>query len=210
LTLIGASLFAPVISLWQRHCVCVFFTVKLQHYAKNLSDAMSEQQNSNSEKILLEHEAAKLFMRWYEHDFGKPIRHIWHNQPIKPDVSCQLEGERLDIEVAHLYGSEQEAMQILGRALSDRTRQELRDLAMVADPHSRLLNALNRILTNKSLKHYKSQRVWLVIRNAHPAWGADEIKALQHRINVPVDHPFEQIWIVGDFLGESGIVQLYP
>lgn len=171
---------------------------------------MSEHQISEHEKILLEHEAAKLFMRWYEHDSGKPIRHIWHNQPIKPDVSCQLEGDRLDIEVAHLYGSEQEAMQILGRALSERTRQELRDLEMVADPHSRLLDALNRILINKSLKHYKSTRVWLVIRNAHPAWSAEEIRALQHRIAVPDDHPFEQIWMVGDFLGESGIVQLYP
>lgn len=176
---------------------------------------MAEHYTSEQEKILLEHEAARLFMRWYEHDSGKPIRHIWHNQPIKPDVSCQLEGKKLDIEVAHLYGSEQEAMQILGRALSDRTRQELReqelrDREKVSGPHSRLLDALNRILTNKSVKHYQSQRVWLVIRNAHPAWRKDDIMALQHCIAVPVNHPFEEVWIVGDFLGESGIVQLYP
>lgn len=125
-------------------------------------------------------------------------------------MSCELGGERLDLEVAHLYGSEQEAMQILGRELSDRTRQELRELDLVADPHSRLLDALNRILTQKSLKHYQSKRVWLVIRNAHPAWRAPEIKALQHYITVPPHHPFEQIWMVGDMLGESGIVQLFP
>lgn len=167
-------------------------------------------QDSESEKIQLEHEAAKLFMRWYEHDTGKHIRHIWHNRPIKPDVSCQFEGGRLDIEVAHLYGSEEEAMQILGRELGERTRQELLDLEDVTDPHTRLLDALNCILTSKSLKHYKTKRVWLVIRNAHPAWSADEIKELQHCIDVPDDHPFEQIWMVGDFAGESGIVQLYP
>lgn len=171
---------------------------------------MSDIKSSDQEKIQLEHDAAKLFMRWYERNTGKHIRHIWHNQPIKPDVSCEYEGERLDIEVAHLYGSEQEAMQILGRHLSDRTRQELRELEKVTDPHERLLNALNRILVNKSTKTYKTARVWLVIRNAHPAWTADEIKQLQHCIDVPDKHPFEQIWMVGNFSGSSGIVQLYP
>lgn len=165
---------------------------------------------SEHEKIDLEHQAAKLFMRWYERNTGQEIRHIWHNRPIKPDVSCQFEGGRLDLEVAHLYGSEQEAMQILGRELSDVTLAALRALENVADPHARLLKALNRILENKSHKQYKTQRVWLVIRNAHPAWGADEIKALQHHIDVPANHPFEQIWMVGDFEGRSGIVQLYP
>ncbi|MCW8944627.1 MAG: hypothetical protein OQL27_07615 [Sedimenticola sp.] len=171
---------------------------------------MSSMQSSEHEKIQLEHQAAKLFMRWYEQNTGKKIRHIWHNRPIKPDVSCKFEGDRLDLEVAHLYGSEQEAMQILGRELSDITLEALRDLETVPDPHARLLKALNRILENKSHKHYKTKRVWLVIRNAHPAWGAAEIKALQHHIDVPGSHPFEQIWMVGDFEGKSGIVQLYP
>lgn len=165
---------------------------------------------SDAEKIQLEHEAARLFMRWYENNTGHHIRHIWHNEPDRPDVSCKLEGQRLDLEVAHLYGSEQEAMQILGRELSERTRQELRLLTALTDTHARLLNALNKILHNKSLKHYQSERVWLIIRNAHPAWGTNEIKSLQHHIHVPPENPFEQVWIVGDFEGKSGIVQLFP
>lgn len=171
---------------------------------------MPDKQTSKQEKIELEHQAAKIFMHWYEKNTGEPIRHIWHNQPIKPDVSCQFEGERLDIEIAHLYGSEQEAMKFLGRELSDQTRLELQKLELETDPHDRLLNALNRILNNKSFKHYKTERVWLVIRNAHPAWYSDDIKLLQYQINVPARHPFEQIWIVGDFEGRSGIVKLYP
>lgn len=171
---------------------------------------MTEQHASETEKIRLEHQAAKIFMHWYEHDTGKHIRHIWHNKPIKPDVSCMFEGERLDIEVAHLYGSEQEAMQILGRNLSDLTRSALAELAQFDDPHERLLSALNRILTNKAGKHYNTKRVWLVIRNAHPAWNRDEIQSLQHCIDVPAHHPFEQIWMVGDISGDSGIIQLYP
>jgi hypothetical protein len=165
---------------------------------------------SEHEKITLEHQAAKLFMRWFEHDTGKPIRHLWHNRPNKPDVSCRFEGNRLDLEVAHLYGSELEAMQILGRELSEPTRLELQQLEQNTRPNARLLTALNRILINKSNKTYTTKRVWLIIRNAHPAWGKNQILALQNVISIPNRHPFEQIWIVGDWQGKSGIVQLYP
>ncbi|GGD59671.1 hypothetical protein [Lacimicrobium alkaliphilum] len=171
---------------------------------------MKHTQSSESEKIALEHEAARLFMRWYEHKTGEIIRHIWHNRPRKPDVSCFLNGERLDLEIAHVYGSEKEAMKILGRELDEKTRQELKELDQYTDAHQRLLKSLNRILANKSVKRYKTHRVWLVLRNAHPAWTAEEIQSLQHHIDVPDQHPFEQIWIVGDMQGESGIVQLFP
>ncbi len=166
--------------------------------------------SSEEEKQKLEHEAAKLFMRWYEKTTGQVIRHIWHNRPQKPDVSCYLDGQRLDLEIAHLYGSEQEAMQILGREIDQRTRQELLLQERCENPDDRLLKALNRILANKARKHYQSQRVWLVIRNAHPAWTAPQIQAMRSHIEVPPAHPFEQIWMVGDMKGESGIVRLYP
>lgn len=171
---------------------------------------MTEYESSSAEKRHLEHEAAKLFMRHYEKNTGHQIRHIWHNEPSRPDVSCILEDSRLDLEIAHLYGSEQEAMQILDRSLSEKTREELREQACCSDVHQRLLNALNRILMNKAQKTYNSKRVWLVIRNAHPAWTAENIMLLQHQINIPFEHPFEQVWIVADLKGKSGIVQLFP
>jgi len=165
--------------------------------------------NSEQEKIELEHLAAKLFMRCYERNTGKHIRHIWHNDPIRPDVSCMLEGERLDIEIAHLYGSEEEAMAILGRNLTEKTRATLHTLK--DEPaEERLLQSLNRILENKAGKHYETKRVWLVIRNTHSAWRQEDIKALEHRIIMPVPHAFEKVWILGDIEGISGIVRLYP
>lgn len=166
--------------------------------------------SSEQEKMALEHQAAKIFMAAYEHDSGLEIRHLWHNRPSKPDVSCRLEGKRLDMEIAHLYGTELEAKQILGRDLNEGTCLELRNLDIVTQPDERLLKALNRILANKSQKQYRSQRVWLVIRNAHPAWDRAQIEALRDKIDVPPTHPFEQIWMVGDWAGESGIVQLFP
>ncbi|MEP3350787.1 MAG: hypothetical protein ABJN96_12665 [Marinomonas sp.] len=165
--------------------------------------------HSEEEKIALEHDAAKLFMRCYERNTGKPIRHIWHNDPMRPDVSCLFEGERLDIEIAHLYGSEEEAMEVLGRDLSEKTKQILAQLK--EEPaDERLLKSLNRILENKSSKRYKTERVWLVIRNTHPAWKQEDIKALEHLITMPEPHVFEKVWILGDIEGKSGIVRIYP
>lgn len=165
--------------------------------------------NSEQEKIELEHQAAKLFMRCYENNTGKHIRHIWHNDPIRPDVSCMLEGERLDLEIAHLYGSEEEAMELLGRDLSPATRGVLRTLKN-EPADERLLRALNKILENKASKRYETHRVWLVIRNTHPAWTQSDIKALEHCITMPIPHAFEKVWILGDIEGKSGIVRLYP
>ncbi len=165
---------------------------------------------SDREKIHLEHEAAKLFMRRFEAKTGLKIRDIIHNQPAKPDVSCHLEGEILDLEVAHVYGSENEAMQILGHYIDKDTSVELKQLQTIRGANNRLLSALNRILYNKAKKNYQTDRVWLVLRNAHPAWTAKEIKQLRPDIVIPSNHPFEQIWIIGDFAGSSDILRLYP
>lgn len=164
---------------------------------------------SELEKIQLEHEADRLFMRAYEKSQGVEIRHLWHNKPTKPDTSCLLEGDRLDLEIAHLYGSEVEAMTILGRDASEKTLQALRDLDKHSTSHERLIEALNRILESKSTKSYQSSRVWLIIRNMHHEWSASEIVNARNEIQVPSSHNFEQIWIVGDAKGESGIVKLY-
>ncbi|MEO9274754.1 hypothetical protein ABFY09_07815 [Marinomonas sp. 5E14-1] len=48
----------------------------------------------------------------------------------------------------------------------------------------RLLKSLNHILENKSRKRYKTERVWFVIRNTHPAWKQEDIKALEHLITM--------------------------
>lgn len=165
--------------------------------------------SAEQEKIDLEHEAARLFMRSWERRVGVPIRHIWHNRPTKPDVSCFLDGQRLDLEIAHLYGAEVEAMAILGRELTPATHQALAELEP-SDANSRLMQTLNRMLATKATKTYNSQRVWLVIRNANPAWSRSEIEPLQHHIEVPSQHPFEQIWIVADMTASSGIVRLHP
>lgn len=171
---------------------------------------MTQLSASVQEKIKLEHQAAKIFMRLYEKLTGEKIRHIWHNKPIKPDVSCRLNGECLDLEIAHLYASQQEAMKILGRELSVRTRQALLELQQQSNIAQRLIEALQRILLSKAEKRYRSQQVWLVIRNAHPEWTAHFILEQLAKVQVPSSHPFEQIWLVCDFNGHHGLIQLAP
>ena len=164
---------------------------------------------SESEKLVLEHQAARLFMRAYEREIGIEMRHIWHNEPRKPDVSCYWQNEKLDLEIAHLYGSTEEAKHLLGRELSERTHLELEHL-MLTPPDHRLLEALNRLLANKAEKYYVSERTWLVIRNTNPAWQRQDFELRCKFILMPATHPFEQVWILGDMQGESGILQLYP
>ena len=164
---------------------------------------------SQSEKIKLEHEAAKLFMRLYEAQYGIKMRHIWHNEPRKPDVTCYFDHQKLDLEIAHLYGSEAEAMHFLGRELKEETRQALIHLIQTPPDH-RLLEALNLLLKNKGDKSYHSDQTWLVIRNANPLWKRADFERNMHLIELPDAHPFEQIWLLGDMQAHSGILQLYP
>jgi hypothetical protein len=162
-----------------------------------------------AEKIRLEHEAARLFMRLYQRRFAVSMRHIWHNEPAKPDVSCYLEQQRLDLEIAHLYGSEAEAMLLLGRELSPQTREAL--LALQDIPvQQRMLTALDRLIRQKAYKRYDSDRVWLVIRNTNPLWHAQQLCQFRQEMVLPAGQPFEQIWLVADYRGEHGIAAVYP
>lgn len=154
--------------------------------------------DSEQEKLRLEHDAAKLFLRCYEQRFGVPMRHIWHNLPSKPDISCYQGEQQLDIEVAHLYASETEAMAVLGRELSIPMQRALADMAQ-APNEQRLHFALTRLLQQKATKQYHSERTWLLIRNASVLWHKADFEKVLPEIDIPVNHPFEQIWLLCDF-----------
>lgn len=166
--------------------------------------------HSQTEKLILERQAAELFARCYETEFKEAVKFISHNVPQKPDVTCRIGNKLIDIEIAHLYGSQAEAQQILGKWLDEKTQGELSALDTETNTDDRLVRALNRILTNKGVKHYDSQFVWLVIRNANPQWERKNIIDNLTRITIPDQHPFKQIWLIGDFSGQTGLVPLIP
>ena len=88
-----------------------------------------ELSRSDTEKRRLEHQAARVFLRCYEAEFDIPMRHIWHNEPAKPDTSCYCRNERLDLEIAHLYANESEAQLACGRQTEDPLWRYLSDLS---------------------------------------------------------------------------------
>jgi len=176
---------------------------------------------SETVKRQLERDAARLFMRGYEQSHGTPMRNIWHNDPAKPDISCHLDGKPLDLEIAHLYASVSEAKlltaaitrQVDNKPASHPCRKEL-ELARYLDEllhinrEQRLQTALGHILSRKAQKHYQSQRVWLVIRNASPIWHADDFRRCVPSLRLQ-PHPFEQIWLLPDFAGQQPPLQLF-
>lgn len=161
---------------------------------------------SEVDKRLLERDAARLFMRRYEYEFGQPMRHIWHNEPAKPDVSCYFQEQPLDLEIAHLYANENEAKCIAPRANDDPLWCHLQALTHIP-PEQQVDEALQRILSSKAAKHYHSEQVWLVIRNASPHWQRQDFLLALEDIVIP-PHSFEQIWLLPDFAGQQVLVRI--
>lgn len=179
--------------------------VKTKHEDKTWQALRTLNQNQ-TEKILLETQAAELFAQCYAAQFNRSVSLVSNNVPQKPDVTCLVGERRIDIEIAHLYGSQAEAQQILGKSLDCKTQHELSLLEAEGNTDQRLVNALNRILANKASKHYDSECVWLVIRNVNPQWQQQDISNNLDKLTIPKGHPFNQVWIIGDFAGTSGLV----
>jgi hypothetical protein len=72
----------------------------------------------------------------------------------------------------------------------------------------RLPHDLARILCQNSEKTYPLPS-WLVIRNAHPLWTRKEFETHVVDWSPPTHVPFEQIWLVCETNGSSGLLQLY-
>lgn len=185
---------------------------------------------SESIKRQLERDAAKHFLRLYEQMNNIPMRDISHNEPSKPDISCHLNGQPLDLEIAHLYATSSEAkiltheliQQVQGQGqnpvqnsnpylkANDKELELINYLAELIDLDSqqRLVTALTHILNSKAKKSYDSPRVWLVIRNASPLWQAEDFKQCRKYFKIP-KNPFGQIWLLPEFDGSEDPIQLF-
>jgi len=114
----------------------------------------------------------------------------------EPDGLCSFDGQQLHVEVAHVYGTESDAKQLLGRTGKSAATPEQQTLSNMVPLDARLLKPLNRLLADKATKKYQTERVWLLIRSAFPLWRLDDFKKHQASIEIPPAHPFEQIWLL--------------
>lgn len=126
-----------------------------------------------------------------------------------PDVTCLLDGVRLDIEVAHIYGSERDARMVYGRTRDYEKTREHRIAHALVPLNERVIVDLNSILEEKARNRYGG-KTWLLIRNAYPLWNKEDFELYFSDIIIPADHSFEEIWLLCDRDGRSGILRLYP
>ncbi len=129
-------------------------------------------------------------------------------KPPEPDGYCLLDGETLYVEVGHVYGTQSDAKQLLGRTGKSASSPEQKLHSAMVPLDRRLLTPLNILLVDKATKTYQASRVWLLIRSAFPLWDLHDFKEHQPSILVPEDHPFEQIWLLCGARASSGVLRL--
>ena len=160
----------------------------------------------------LELSALVSFINAYSRQGGGLITPVRMPQPPEPDFVCRLDGSRLvGIEIAHVYGSEHDARMVFGRAQPAESTDAARVQHARVPLSDRIPGELDLILRDKCENDYECEGAcWLIIRNAYPLWTSDDF--VQYALPwVPPDGvPFEQIWLVGDQEGSSGLLQLYP
>ena len=128
--------------------------------------------------------------------------------PLKPDSLCSFDGQHLHVEVGHFYGTQSDAKHLLGRTGKSAPTPEEKVLSSLIPLDARLLLPLNRLLTDKSTKTYQTSRVWLLIRSTFPIWNLSDFEEHQARIFIPLEHPFEQIWLLCGPRASFGVLRL--
>lgn len=130
-------------------------------------------------------------------------------KPPEPDFIIRLDAHEVGVEVAHLYGSERDARLLLGRSQQEESTFQARVEHAMVPLDVRVPSELNRILSQKATKMYP-RSTWLIIRNAYPLWERADFEMYPEALAVPREHPFEQIWLLCDRQGASGMIRLFP
>jgi hypothetical protein len=165
---------------------------------------------SGDEKANLEHHAVQSFIKLYNQTHRRKLTFLQLGHPPMPDAICRLGRRDLGIEVAHCYGSWDDAALRLGHRLASQIPKIAQQARRTTPLDVRVLSTLNEVLTKKSTREYDFGPVWLVVRNAFSAWSARDYRRRQDDIMLPTTTPFGQIWLVCDenSVGPQGLLRL--
>jgi hypothetical protein len=128
--------------------------------------------------------------------------------PPKPDAECSFDGQVLYVEITHVYGTDADTRRLLGRVGNAAAKSIDIAKAAMKPLGARLLEPLNEILQKKMAKAYSSGPIWLLIRSAHPLGSEANFAELQADILVPVNHPFDQIWLLCGPRASFGVLRI--
>jgi len=142
-------------------------------------------------KKKLEREAVDLFVRLYNSTAGNRLRLLYQQE--KPDaVLMDSRGNKLGLEITHLFYSQQEARQLFQR--------EHRSIICIESIESidTLIESLNQLVLRKEAKStgYSSDYpLALLIRNLSPSFGWSDFNLAWDKIAAP-SGAFTEIWLL--------------
>ena len=164
-----------------------------------------------SEKTELERHAVIEFCKAYNKMFKGNIELVAQCDPPLPDTKCALDGKRIFIEVAHVYGPPSDAKRLLGKTGISYPSAEEQKRARMTPLDTRIGQALVRILKKKYKKKYaisSKESVWLLVRNANRLWGDSDLNIFCSDITIPSRTRFERIWLLCGPNAEDGLIEL--
>ena len=162
---------------------------------------------TQSEKIRLEVYAVIYFLRYLRKNSQSKVRLKKIASPPYPDIICEIDGQEIGIEVAHLYGSQRDARQTFGRSEPIEKTMKHRVKHSTVPLNFRIPNDLNEILDSKAKKNYPGI-TWLLIRNAYPLWDFNDFQSYMDEVIIPECHNFVNIWLLCDPKGLSGAIKI--
>jgi len=164
----------------------------------------------SSEKERLEKGALEKFAEGFTSSIDRgELKFVRLQTPPEADGLCQLNGSPLNIEVAHVYGTDADVRYLLGRkGYSEPTKEEKFQSGLIP-LNERIIGPMNNVLKQKAKKKYFSSPVWLLIRVGIPILTAEEFQVYQGEIKIPDTHPFNEIWLMCGPSLQFGFMQLY-
>lgn len=141
------------------------------------------------EKWLLEESAAQALVEILNLNQGTFYEIVEHTD--RPDIVIenQLDGERLGVEVTHLFYDSEEARLVLGRSREHGHPPEF------IEEYIRRLNALLQQKTEKAKGYNHQYPLALLIRVVSPVFHFYDFKVYESRIVVPPSD-FKIIWLL--------------
>ena len=150
------------------------------------------------QKDNLEYYAVINFISEYNRTHKRQLHFVQQAKPPKPDLICLHNKKEIGIEVAHTYGSGEEAAIRLGNRNSEDFPEAIHRKRRITPVNIRALNSLNTIMAKKVDKKYEVSPMWLLIRNGFPLWSLSDYQNYKENIFIPKETPFHQIWLLCD------------
>jgi hypothetical protein len=142
------------------------------------------------EKARLERAACEGFVQSYNAKYCTSFVVKEHRD--RPDfLIADAFGEKIGIEMTHLYYDREQAKTSLGRGEKEKFHGTMRT--------GELITALNTLLESKAAQAAKynfGNRLFLVIRNTSPIHELADFEMFEEDIHIPPSHPFSHIWLL--------------